>query len=302
MSTQRPSIRVHQRALAANAAFSATTGFVAVAAPHAVGSWLGHVPAVAVTVVGVSLLSFAGLVAYTAARRFRAPLPVGLISVADLSWVAGTVALLVGWPTLFTAVGVATLGAIAGIVGTFALLQLYGTILQFRHAAPGSDGTHHVGIELEANAPADALWAVLRDLGSIADYSSDLRSATMLHGTHAEVGAARRCVNTNGQAWNERCTVVESGRALTLVFDAQDPAFPFPFRAMTGGWILEPKGASTTVRLWWDVTPAPGLKGDLIVVAMAAMAPRGMRRLVANMATKARLESAPAAVPTLQSA
>lgn len=287
-SPQRTSSPIHRLALAANAAFSATTGAIAVTVPHAVGSWLGDVPPSAVTGVGTILLGFAGLVGYTAARRFREPLPVGLISIADLSWVGGTALTLALWPRLFSAVGVGTTLALASVVGGFAVLQLYGLVAQFRTHPLGAGPTHRVEVEIPANAPADALWEVVCDLGSIADHSAALRSSAMLVGTHAEVGASRRCVNTRGETWNETCTVVEPGRALTLAFDADDAAFPFPFRAMTGGWVLEPIGETTRVKLWWDVTPQPGLKGDLTVVALAAIAPRGMRRLIANMATTAR--------------
>lgn len=291
MSTQRiSSTRVHRTALVANACFSATTGALAVGFPNEAASWLGDVSALAVTAVGVSLLGFAGFVGHTAARWFRDPIRVGVISVADLAWVGGTAFLLMVWPALFGAQGIGTMIAIAAIVGAFGVLQLYGTVAQFRHRSPGAAATHHVEIEVVADAPADALWNVVRDLGSIADYSDGLKSSAMLVGTRAEVGAVRRCVDTSGRAWNESCTVVEPGHSLVLDFDAQAPGFPFPFRAITGGWVLEPAGATTIVRLWWDLTPERGLKGDLIVAAMAATAPRGMRRLVAKMAEEARRE------------
>lgn len=123
-----PATTIHRRALASNAVFSAVSGAIAVAAPTAVAALLGDVPPVAVTIVGVSLLGFAGLVGYVAASRWRQPRVVSLISAADFSWVVTTVVLLAGWSGLFTTGGIILLLAIALIVGVFGSLQLLGSI------------------------------------------------------------------------------------------------------------------------------------------------------------------------------
>ena len=280
-----------RRALLANAVFSTATGALALLSPDAVGAWIGlDAPAVLQT-TGAQLLVFAALVAFVARRSRPQPLPVLLISAADLLWVVGTVVLLVGWSGLFSASGIALLVGVAAIVDTFAVLQLAGLAKQYRHPEPGSAHTHRLCLQTTVDAPPAAMWSVVSDLPGIARHSPSLRESTLIAGDAPGPDAARMCIDTRDRRWTERVIDWQQGRAFTLRFDADAPGFPFPFREMVGGWRIESADRGTEVSVWWDVTPRARRFGGLVVAMMAAMAAPSMRRLIASMAAEARGEA-----------
>lgn len=274
-------------ALFSNALFSAATGVFAAVNPQGVSAMLGSVDPSEIRAVGLSLIVFAVVVAWVAREGRPNPLHVLVISGADLLWVLGTIPLLVFAGPHFSTAGSLWMGGVAGLVGTFAALQLAGLARQFEHPDPSSRFTHRLWFDVPASPPPEAMWAVISDLGSIAQHSPNLRSAALLNGATPGLGAARRCEDQGGAAWTELCTAWDPGRAFTLEFDADDPSFPFPFRAMIGGWRVEAQGDGTNVRLWWDVVPKSRWGGGLLVAVMAASLLPSMRRLVARMATHA---------------
>lgn len=278
-------------ALFSNALFSACTGLFAALAPGLVGAWLGAPELEEVRGVGIVLVVFAAVVAAVARPRVVRPIPVMLISAADAAWVLGTPALLLMVPELFNSTGHALMFAVAGVVAACATGQLVGLARQYAHPERNGPYTHRVCIEVRADAPADALWNVIGDLGSIADHSPDLQSSTLVQGDEAGLGSARRCVDQQGKGWTEVCTAWEPGRAFTLRFDADAPDFPFPFRALVGGWIVEPAEDGARVRIWWDLVPNTRFGGGLLVAVMAAGVRRSMGGLVATMAAAANSTS-----------
>ncbi len=275
-------------ALLSNALFSAITGLVASTAPERVATWLGSVPAGEVRVVGLSLLVFAVVVGLVARAERPAAASVLAISAADLVWVAGTAPVLVLFPAHFSTLGHLLMIGLAVLVAGFAMLQLGGLARQYAHPDREGEYSHRVYFDTPVAPSPEAMWAVVGDLGSIADHSPSLRSSTLEGGTDPGPGVVRRCVDRRGNSWTELCTGWEPGRSLTLRFDAEAPDFPFPFRSMTGGWIIEPRGEGSTIRVWWDLVPKARLGGGLLVAAMAASLAPSIRRLVATMASAAR--------------
>ncbi|MEM6991483.1 MAG: SRPBCC family protein [Myxococcota bacterium] len=283
-----------RRALVANAVFSATTGTLAVAAPGQVAGWLGAVAPTEITMIGLQLLAFAGVVGWVARRPRPAPAPVLIISAADLLWVGGTFVLLLFWPALFSPLGTALMLGVAGLVACFAAGQLAGLARQYRHPDPSSPHSHRVCLEFRAEATPAAMWQVVADLGAIDRFSPGLADARLLDGARPSLGAVRQCTDTAGQRWTETCTAWKPGEGFSVRFDAAAPDFPFPFTSMSGRWALSPTAGGTTVRVSWDLTPKPRRGGGLLVAAMAGSVARGMARVVAAMAAEARGEAAAA--------
>lgn len=269
------------RALWANAAFSTTTGLLCAIRPTTIAHQLGAVPAAEVSAVGLSLLGFAAVVAVVARRP--SPAAVLAISAADLGWVIGTGPLLwLAWGAL-DGRGIALLLAVAAVVGALATAQLLGLIAHYRHPDPNGLHTHRLCLQMSSPASASTMWRALADLPAIARYASNLQESTLVGEGDSGLGATRRCVNTAGQAWTETCTAWEPGRAFTIRFDTTAKGFPFPVRAMIGGWTVEPTAQGSLVRAWWELTPNSKRWGAVFVIAMAVVMPRSIARLVSAM-------------------
>jgi hypothetical protein len=115
--------RLLKPTLTANAASSAITGVALVAGAAPLSGWLG-IPAWLSIVVGAGLLAFAVGVA----RVARNPLPSGVRQViaADVAWVIGAAAVIVGFPGSMSTAGLWALGIVTVAVADFAILQTLG--------------------------------------------------------------------------------------------------------------------------------------------------------------------------------
>jgi hypothetical protein len=108
-----------------NAALSTITGLTAVVAGGPIGRLLGVEQIWAVRLIGAGLLAFATLVAAAAATRTRLLVRWGLlVSIADLTWVAATIAVVaLGW---FSGTGTLVMSVLALVVLDLAVAQLRG--------------------------------------------------------------------------------------------------------------------------------------------------------------------------------
>jgi hypothetical protein len=122
--------------LLGNAVFSVFSGLTFVLAADAVAGFIGLDRAVDVRAVGVGLLGFAGFVAFVATRP-QIDLGAAIsIVIGDLSWVVGTVPLVMA--DILSQNGVFAALAIADVVLTFAGLQYYG-VRRIRASVPGRE-------------------------------------------------------------------------------------------------------------------------------------------------------------------
>lgn len=117
--------RLVRIALRGNAAFSAASGVAALVAAVAWPETLG-VPAAVLVALGLGLLPYAALLAVFAGRPEVRPSEALLAVVADLAWVAGAAALLVGWPDAMSSAGRWALGLLTLVVADFAVTQWIG--------------------------------------------------------------------------------------------------------------------------------------------------------------------------------
>lgn len=111
------------RTLYANAGFSGGTGLAMIVAADPLSRWLG-IPFWLTVAVGAALLPFAIAVAGVARNlRTRA---VKSVIVADVAWVVGAAAVIIGSPRSMSSAGLWALGLVTIAVADFALFQYLG--------------------------------------------------------------------------------------------------------------------------------------------------------------------------------
>ena len=120
-----PDYRLLKAALLANGVFSIITGLVAVLFADAIGDFMEVEPLV-LRFIGVGVVVF-GATVYWFSRHDPFERGFGVFTtIADLTWVAGSAILLIGYPDLVTSGGNVLIGVIALFVLVFAVLQVIG--------------------------------------------------------------------------------------------------------------------------------------------------------------------------------
>ncbi|MEX0828066.1 MAG: SRPBCC family protein [Haliea sp.] len=284
MNNTRP-LRI---ALLGNAMFSATSGLVMVIAPGWIGTMLGIEAAVAYRIVGIGLLIFTMDLIHQATRprlqTWRALYAVA----ADLLWVLGSFVGLLFFSAALSYDSVWIVAGVAAIVFTFAIWQLSGINRAHRISQTGVYPLYRHCVMVESSAPADDLWALIRDLGKISRYMPSLRTSMMLNHQLTGIGAIRRCVNLAGDAWSERCTVFNDvQRCFAVQFLADEPGFPFPVSRMDGGWHVQATVNGSRVTIWWELVPKSKLMAPLLLPLLAWQVDRDFPRLIARMTDEA---------------
>jgi uncharacterized membrane protein len=273
-----------RRALGANALFSAVSGLLLVGAPDSTAALLGDVAPWILRPTGIGLLLFAAFLVWVA-RRPTPPASYALLATgADLGWVAGSAVLLV-LPVL-SASGVGLVAGVAGVVLAFALLQGAGLRALTRNRRGQTAARSAFEITQRVEAPAAAVWEIVRDLDGIGRFSSALETVKV---TGNGVGARRTCENPSGQRWSE--DVIEwddAARALTLQFDAEAPDFPLPVTEMYGGWAVEGAGDHADVTVWYEYTVPGGLLGEVAAPVLAQRVRGLMETVISNMEAEAK--------------
>ncbi len=117
--------RLVRIALRGNAAFSALSGVASLAAAALWSDGLG-VPAPVLVVLGLGLLPYAALLARFAGRPEVRAIEALVAVVADVGWVVGAAAILVGWPDAMSSAGRWALGLLTLVVADFAVTQWIG--------------------------------------------------------------------------------------------------------------------------------------------------------------------------------
>ena len=112
--------------------------------------------------------------------------------------------------------------------------------------------------ELRA-APAE-VWRTVRDVVGYADVAPNLSHAEVVAGSGE--GMIRRCTDTRGGSWSERCTLWDED-ARRYRFDVDTSNYPYPFARMAGTWSVEdaPRGAAIVMRFEYE--PKFGALGRL---------------------------------------
>jgi hypothetical protein len=287
-------------ALLANAVFSTSCASVMIFAPAWVGDRLGLQIPLVLQIVGLGLVIFAVDLVHQATRPRMATWRALYASLADFLWVVATVGGVTFFAENLSDSGLFTVSAVAAMVFAFGAWQLWG--INRVHRMPES-GLYRHCVPVHVNASAEAIWSVVSQLGEIQNYTPALKSSEVLDGKDPGVGAIRRCVNQAGKAWAEECVAFEPGCRFIVRFLAEAPDFPFPARAMVGGWEVFPSGDGSDVMVWWELQPKPAFLAPVLMPMLAFQGDRDFPKVIARMANAARSrEDHPSADAELRSA
>lgn len=282
-------------ALSFNLAFSTFCGLaVLLTGSTTVGAALGPFPGWLMSGLGIGLLGFAALIGF-ALWRLRVALAL-LISGLDVLWVFSTL-LMTLVPGLLTSEGQVAVIGVAAVVALACILQLAGIRAMLRDP-DGPPNTFKHCVRLTSNAAPDALWRVIRDLGSISRYSAALKSSRLEGGESPAPGVVRVCTNLKNQNWSEEVVFIDDdARSLVLRFRTEAEDFPFPFTAMNGGWSVSSTEQGSILDIWWAVSPKHRNLGWLLFAVATISLDRDMPHLVAAMEVGGIELSRKAAVP-----
>ena len=118
--------RTLELALSANAIFSLASGTIFTLFATPLAAAVGLPDGLALRIVGIGLLPFGAWILARSRSEALSPKLGRLVSFLDAQWVVATAILVLVWPDLFNALGLALAIAIALCVATFATWQLYG--------------------------------------------------------------------------------------------------------------------------------------------------------------------------------
>ena len=268
--------------LRSNALFSTATGLVAVVAGGPVAELLGADQVWVVRALGGSLVAFAGLVFAVSGAKTSVLRPASLgVSIGDLGWVAGTLAVFaLGW---LSTIGLVVMSATGLVVLGLGLAQLR-TQARVARAIARSDGDFDevppvevVTFDRPASVTPEQLWPVMIDHELYAKLALNLSAAKGL--TPDGLGFQRSCTDTTGRSWSETCTLWEPGRRFDVDVDTSD--YPYPLARMQGSWRVEPNGRDgATVGMTFAFQPSPGLRGRFFIAVMHLAFPPILKRIV----------------------
>lgn len=282
-------------ALLGNALFSSTSGAVMLCAPERVSAWIGISSGTwPVAAIGLGLVVFAADLVHQATRRRVATWRALYAIAGDGLWVLASVAGLLLLGHHLSSLGLGLVAGVALIVSGFALGQARGLLLAHRVTDDKRVRLRHC-LVVGADAPAEQLWAHVADLGGISRFVPSLQNSALRGGAYAGVDAVRVCTDTGGHTWAERCVEFDSGaRRITLDFLCDEEGFPFPVRAMQGGWIVSDAGdGRSEVTVWWELIPRSRWMGVILLPMLAwqmdRMIPAAVGRMTEGASSAAHL-------------
>lgn len=271
-------------ALASNATFSLCCALLMLFRPELVGQWLGIDAPLVLQAIGIGLVVFATDLIHQITRQRIATWRALLTSVLDFSWVAGSFALVVFFPLLFTHTGKLIVIGVAAEVLAFGLWQLWAI---GRVHGSGKNGVYRHCVIVESNAPAEKMWQVVSNYGDIKKYMPSLKHSSILDGKSLGVGAIRSCEDHAGKQWAEQCIALNPGHSFAVRFLIEAANFSFPARTMIGGWEVTETTTGSRVMVWWELTPKPALLAPVILSVLGYQFDRDFPKVVKAMALSA---------------
>ena len=271
-------------ALFANAVFSAACALLLLIWPAFVGDLLGIQTPLILRLLGFGLLIFSVDLVHQAMRPRLVTWRALYASVGDFLWVIGSVLGLLLFPGLFSVTGVVVALAVAGVVLAFGVWQVWGIDLTHR---AGNSTLHRHCLVVRTEAPAAAMWDVIKRMGDIQNYAPSLVRSEILDGKVPGVGVVRRCADQSGRCWTEECVDFDPGHSFTVRFVSEAPDFPFPVSTMIGGWKVMSAGAGSDVMVWWEIAPKPRFLAPVLLPVMAFSADRDFVGVIRRMADDA---------------
>ena len=112
--------------LLADAAFGLISGVLCIAAAAPLSQLMGLTDTIYLTVIGFVLVIYAMDLAFVAFKAADKPIFVKLFFAGDIAWIAASIVLIVGFPSLFTVTGMILIDVVALIVAGFAVSKYKG--------------------------------------------------------------------------------------------------------------------------------------------------------------------------------
>lgn len=271
-----------RKALTSNAVFSLLSGLALALFSAPVAEVMGIGPPTIYRLVGIGLVVFGLAIITLLSRSEMLPFRALLISLADLGWVLATIFLLIlAWSQL-SLVGIVALTAVGLLVLVFALFQISGI---YRGYLSDSERAEYlVTVTVMAQAEPAAMWATIRDLGAIHEYSEGILGSHLRDQDSPGVGAVRVCSNRAGDQWAEECVLLDDEEyELELRFLHEEPGFPFPFERLSGGWSIRFIPGGSSVRIWWAPVLSRRWIAPFLLPIMHKQVHASMTELVQNM-------------------
>lgn len=197
------SSRLLKISLIANAIFSALHGIGFILMAWQVTAYLGWFSPWLITLIGIGLLGFSGLVAQT--LRILSPQLTKAIIFIDLLWVVVSGALLLT-PWIAPAAKLAV-AVIALAVAVLAILQSAGL-----NQAGASSG---FSVWAEIHAPVSKVWEVLADIGTISQWNPGVKASHLTSNLQG-IGASRHCNLGRGNFLDEQVINWQPEKAITF--------------------------------------------------------------------------------------
>jgi hypothetical protein len=259
----RPTTRVLRAALRTNAVFSVLSGVVL-----AVAAWW-YLP---LLLVGLPIAGFglavAGIAAAPVGKLTRKAIPV---TTADILWVVASVILLTN-ASLPAAIAIAA-STVAAVVAGLASWQLVGLAVT-RPDDPLAD-LDIIEASRRLPVPPPRIWPLLTDHQLYGRLAPNLSNVEVI--SQPGETLRRRCTSTNGQQWQETCTLWDEGRRFAVEVDTS--AYPYPVTVMRGLWQVDPHPQGSTITMRFAIQAAPTIRGGLFILAMRLMFGRALARI-----------------------
>lgn len=262
-----PDDRLLRTSLLANAIFSILSGLTLLFFTRTASGVFGGVDPLWLDILGVSLIGFALSAAVVAGRAPVHAVAALAISLADIGWVVGSGAVVAIWGDQLGPGGILTVSVVALFVAAFATSQLSGLRRYARNAHGRTAARSRFDFVEQVPAEADMVWSRVKAIDRIGEFYEDLTKVRV----EEKDGRLRRTCSIDDAEWSEDVLVMDDERReLVLAFDVSGGKFPVPAEEMTGGWVVTPAGAGTSIHLWYEYTLKWGWAGEIMAALMAA--------------------------------
>ena len=216
-------------ALTFNAIFSLVTGLLLVTMPDYISQLFGVTHGASFFYLGLSLVLFSIIVLYVSRQRHIHILYALIISLLDLIWVLASLIILILDPLQFKMTGNVIIAAVALIVLSIAIMQLFGIakvdqvksdnkVLSFERIVPGNN---------------IKVWNIISDVANYHRVAPNIDDVQIISGNGE--GMVRQC-SQGKSSWTEECIDWKDGEQFSFKVNTDDPNYPFPLSFLQGTW------------------------------------------------------------------
>ncbi|MBT8241880.1 MAG: SRPBCC family protein [Acidimicrobiia bacterium] len=264
-----------------NTGLSIATGVAGLAAAGPVADLLGVEQIWLIRLLGAGLLAFAAGVLLVAGSPTRTLQTWSAeISIADLSWVIGTGAIIaMGWLSTNGAVAMAAIAAMVLSLGIAQLRARRGLMTAIAETDAALDESPPIEIhtfQRETDGTPARLWPIISDHALYAKLALNLKAAENI--TPNGPGFERSCTDGIGRTWSETCTLWDPGHRFDVDINIDD--YPYPLQMVQGSWrVNQATGDTSAVGMMFAFQPNRGIAGRLFTPIMHLMFPPILKRI-----------------------